>query len=62
MLKWYLDKNRNAFKFDFRIWLNTKYTVEYWGYHGKKMNARPLSQYKQRHFSINELINYIVIS
>ena len=28
MLMWYIDKDYNVLKFEFQIWLNTKYTVE----------------------------------
>ena len=31
MDSFYAEKDRNVVKFEFRIWLNTKYTVENWG-------------------------------
>ena len=31
LLKWYLDKGCNVLKVEFKIRLNTQYTVEYWG-------------------------------
>ena len=30
IVKWYLDKDRNMLKFEFKIWLYTNYTVENW--------------------------------
>ena len=49
MLNWFIVIDWNMLKFEFEIWQNTKHLIEILGYRDIKMNASPLSRYKQSH-------------